>query len=137
MNNRLLEKCVEIARTLKPRHNSGKAFHISAACVRNRIVCVGWNDYRVILNQKKWGVYENTKSLPGKYIPSRHSEVHLCQRLGEDYSDKLEVVNVRIGASGNVLMSKPCANCERVILPTLNYRRFFYSNDQGEFEEFI
>lgn len=135
MNNRLLEKCVEVSRVLKPRYDSGKTFHVSCATLKNKIICVGWNDYKVILNQKKWGTYENTKSLPGKYIPSRHSEVHLCQRLGADYSDKIEIVNVRIGANGNVLMSCPCANCQRIILPTLTYRRYFFSTDQGKFEE--
>ena len=136
MNNHLLEKCIELTRTLKPRHISGKSFHVSAACLKNRIICVGWNDYRVILNQKKWGAYVNTKNLPGKYIPSRHSETHLCQRLGEDYSDKIEIVNVRVGANDKVLMSCPCFNCQRSILPAIKYRRFFYSNDQGGFEEF-
>ncbi len=131
MNRRLLLKCIELCRTLKCTHQTGRAFHISCACTKNRIVAVGWNDYGRLAPPKY--KYVNTKGDKGSndYVASRHSELHLLQRLGEPDWSAYEIVNVRIDNKGKVACARPCANCLKAIVRPMNPKHFYYSDDLG------
>ena len=136
MNQRIGEKLIELARAMKPRKATGQYFHISSLIRKNRIICVGWNDYTRYHPSYKFGNYENYKGFTNAYKPSIHSEISSIIRFGEEDLSEMTLVNIRIGNMNQVALSKPCFNCQRV-LKQLNIKRIYYSNNVGEFEEFV
>jgi deoxycytidylate deaminase len=132
MNIRVFNRCVEMARALKPAIKSGKSHHISAAIYKNKIICVGVNDYRKFHPYYKFGRYEDHKGFATEYRPSLHSEISLICKLGEENLSDFEILNVRIGADDKIRMSCPCFNCARV-LQSLGPKRVYFSNDEGGF----
>jgi len=52
-----------------------------------------------------------------------------------DYN-KLILVNVRIDREGSVRNSRPCKSCES-LLKALQPKKVYYTNDNGEFEEYL
>ena len=99
-------------------------------------MAIGWNDYRVFHNEVKWGKYLNVKNLPGTYSASRHSELHLATKLGEDDWSRYEIYNIRVNNCNEIALSKPCANCFKIVR-SMTPKRMYFSNDLGEFEELI
>ena len=45
------------------------------------------------------------------------------------------IINLRIDNNNQVANAKPCVNCQRV-LKQFNFKHVFYTNEQGQFEEF-
>lgn len=52
----------------------------------------------------------------------------------DDYH-KITIVNLRIDNNNQVANAKPCVNCQRV-LKQFKFKHIFYTNEQGQFEEF-
>ena len=136
MNQKILNRCVEFARALKPDVKYGKSHHVSFAIYKSKIICIGQNDYTKLHPHHKYGKYENyAKEYASEYKPCIHSEVSLAIRLGEDNWRDYEIVNVRVGNDGKVRSSKPCLNCENLIIKALKPKRLFYSDDNENFHE--
>lgn len=136
MNARLGNKAIEIARALRVEKISGKSFHVSFLARKNRIVCMGWNDYNKHHPYHKFGHYKNYKGFTDNYRPSLHGELSCIIRMGlEDLSD-FTFINCRINNNDEVAMSKCCLNCER-ILRQVGVKDFYYTTNEGTFEKMI
>lgn len=134
LNERVLNKALEITKAMQGQKKSGKSFHTSFAIQKNRIVCVGWNSYFKPHNQLRFGKYKKTR-LPGEYIPCRHSECHLCEKLDEESWRDYEILNVRMNNLGEPRLALPCANCmEKVVIP-MNPKRFYYTLNDGGYNQ--
>lgn len=134
MNQKTFERAVEMARALKPTKKTGKSFHVSILYRKNRMVCVGINNYNKSHNEKKFGKYLNHKGFANEYRPSLHSESSCLLRFGEEDLSKYDILNIRIGNENQLLMSKPCPNCFR-ILQDVNIDNIFYSTDKHTYEQ--
>lgn len=130
MNQRIFNRCVEIAKALRPKYKKGKSHHCSFAIKKGKIVCIGVNDYDCMHPYHKFGKYQNHKGYEDEYKPSKHSEVDLAIKLGEDSWSGLEILNVRIGNDMRVRMSKPCTNCSNIIIKPLRPKKVFYSDNK-------
>lgn len=135
MNQRILNRCVEVARALKPKViEGGTRFHASFAIKKSAIAAIGVNDYNKLHPYHKFGKYKNYKGFETEYVASIHSECALAVKMGvTDWSD-FEIVNIRVGSKGNIMMSAACANCAKSIIAPLNPRRVYYSTNEGKFE---
>lgn len=118
----------EITKALKPIHQSGKSFHVTAVYRKNKMLCIAHNNYNKEHPYYKFGEYTPIKG--GKYSAGIHSETAALIKLGfEDCSD-LTFVNIRIDNNGNPAISKPCENCQRV-LDQIGYKRiWFYDGER-------
>lgn len=66
----------------------------------------------------------------------RHSEVVALGKLWPGDAKGATVVNIRIKKTGKVGMSRPCPQCQKILLDN-EVRRVIYSNSQGDLEELI
>lgn len=134
MNLKTYLRAVEISRALKPSRQTGSRFHTSVLIRKNRIVCLGINDYNRTHLSHRFGEYKSFKFPDADYRPSLHSECSLAIRAGLESWDGLEMLNVRIDNNGAVVNSCPCLNCRRVVR-ALGPKRVFYSVGEEAFAE--
>tara|TARA_R110000765_G_scaffold213066_1_gene318102 strand:- start:1208 stop:1603 length:396 start_codon:yes stop_codon:yes gene_type:complete len=116
----------EIAKALKPIHQSGKSFHVTVIFKKNKLLCIANNNYKKLHPWHKFGRYLPTKS-EGVYTSGIHSECAALIKLGRMECDDLTFVNLRIDNNGEPAMSKPCKNCHRV-LEQVGYKQLWYYN---------
>jgi len=128
------DRLVEISRALKDEKQTGRAFHVTFALRKNRIIALGCNDYTkthpLTIN------YQNRFNNSFKYISGIHSESRIISRLKMDDLSDFTFVNIRIMNDGNLGMSAPCVNCHQLLL-TYNANKLFYSNTLGGFSKLI
>lgn len=126
-----VSRVVEIARALKPLKATGKPFHVTACYKKNKLISIGWNDYRHFHPAKRFGAYMGYKQSRDKYIPGRHSEIAAILNSGQtDFSD-ITFINVRINNSDNIDIAKPCPNCSRVLIDQLCVKSIIYTKTDG------
>lgn len=134
MNAKLGIRLIEIAKAMKAQKATGRAFHVSAITKGRKIMCLGWNNYLKGHSSKRFGKYDNWRNLPNEYLPCRHAETDALIKFGETDLSDYTIINVRVSNNQEIKLSKPCPNCQRVLLET-NCRRIFYSTNEGSFEE--
>lgn len=108
----------------KPESNQK---HFSFVMYGNKIISEGWNSSI------------RTHPLAFRYgyeYPFVHSELDAIAKLPYkvDFLRKCAMVNVRIGRRNNVLLSRPCRSCQKVIM-AFNIGSCFYSNEYSNFEK--
>ena len=123
---------IEIARALKPHNQTGQFFHVTFVCHKRKTLAIGINNYKKVNVPNRWGEYLPSKNEgPVRYIAGIHSEISALIKLGlEDCSD-LDFYNIRIGNNGQIGLSKPCKNCQRVLMQ-IGYKNFYYLDGQGK-----
>lgn len=129
---RRVERYIELARALKPSNQTGQMFHVTIACRKRKIIAIGINNYRKLHNAERWGHYHPCKSLnTSLYRPGIHSEISALIKLGLEDCKDLDFFNIRIGNNGEVMVSRPCENCYRV-LNQVGYRHCYFFNENGK-----
>lgn len=123
-------RAIDIARALKPNHQSGQHFHVSIAYKRSKIVSIAWNDYQLCHLYHRYGHYRPTRNEGANYKVTRHSEIRLLQKLILPPQD-LVLINVKINADNEPSMAKPCENCARVINNL--FKRVYYTIDSDNY----
>lgn len=102
--------------------------HFSFLLLRNKVICTGIND-RNKTNPiaKKFGFYQ----------PNIHSEVACLLNAPIKVRDlrRFTMVNIRIDQNNNLMLSRPCKFCQRV-LASFGISQLWYSTGEGEFDEF-
>lgn len=125
----------EISRALKPVHQSGRTFHVTFVYKKNKMLCIGHNNYNKKHPYHKFGVYKPFKDGGENYVAGIHSECAALIKLGmEDCSD-LTFVNIRIGSDGNAAISKPCDNCQRLLNEVGHKRIWFYDGSRYVYKD--
>lgn len=134
--NRRLEKCIEIASSLRPHKQNGRSFHATFIFDKKRIVSIGTNDYNKHHPYHKMGKYLGYKENPENYKPCLHSEISAIIKLGEEDLSHYTVVNVRVDKNNQIALAKPCLNCLRVLQQT-GYKKLFYTDPEKGFVELM
>jgi deoxycytidylate deaminase len=88
-------------------------------------LAIGVNNYDRVVYKIKYGKYKvfGSKS----YKPCFHSEISAILKLGKEDCSDIEFFNIRIDNNGNIVSSKPCANCMNM-LRTMGFKRIYYTN---------
>ena len=90
------------------------------------MICIANNDYSKLHPYHKFGEYKPALKTD-KYISGIHSECAAIIKLGLTDCSHLTFVNVRINNHDNVAISKPCANCTR-LLQQIGYKWLWFYN---------
>lgn len=123
LSKRLQTRIIHVARLNEDRVQR-RHRHFSFVCVRSRIIAVGFAQKAKTHNKaSKWFPYN-----------SIHSEFDVLRKLNCKLPYGAYVVNVRLGADGNLKLSRPCVCCTRMLIE-LGIQRLFYSNSNGGFSE--
>jgi deoxycytidylate deaminase len=126
-----MSKINRIINQIDTNNNYGdmKFKHVSGLIVKGKLVSIGNNHFRNIVNNN--------------IVPSIHAEIHaLMKYLGSnnlnEYSvkklKKSEIVVIRISNDPNInhyLESRPCSECIKM-LKRLNIKNVYYSNSDGK-----
>jgi len=123
-------RIIQVARqAVKNKKMQDKFNHASIICNKGRILAIGTNNqYKT--HPKSWQMEPEWP-----YIHSEISSIiKLKNKSGIDLS-KCDLYNIRIGNGGNVLLSRPCLNCQKLIIAA-NFKKVYYTNNWGLFEKF-
>jgi deoxycytidylate deaminase len=117
---------LEIAKALLPE-NDCKNKHFSFIISKSRIMSIGINSIKT-----------HPKAAELGYIyPHQHSELSAIIRFPGLVKDlqKCSLINIRLNNEGTAMISRPCKNCRRLIF-SFAFKQVFYTNKEGNFEEF-
>jgi deoxycytidylate deaminase len=128
--NQKIKKCIEITRALRQDKESGRSFHTTFIFDKNKLLTIGFNNYKKLHRHHKFGAYKGTKDNPDKYIAGIHSEIDAIIKLGRTDCSKLTFLNIRIDNNNKPNISKPCENCFRV-LQGLGFKQIYYIDSLG------
>lgn len=127
---RRIEHYVEIARALKPTNQTGQFFHTTFICKKRKILAIGINNYNKTIDTRKWGEYKPNKALNTEsYRPGIHSEISALIKLGREDCSDLDFYNIRIGNNDEIMVSRPCPNCQRV-LEQVGFKNVYYYDER-------
>lgn len=117
---------VDIAKSLIDKPNSPHK-HFSLIIYKNRIRSIGWNN-----KSKTHSLLYNH----GYDYPFIHSEASAIIRFDGKPKELAHcaMVNIRLGINGQLMNSRPCIHCIR-LLNTFHFKRVFYTNKYGQFVE--
>lgn len=105
MNNKIIEKVIQISINLK-HVPTKKNRHFSFLVRKNNILSIGWNNY-LKTHPMAFKFNYNSRAI--------HSEL-ACLLNSDKIDRKSYMVNVRIGQNNKLLLSKPCENCQSLLL---------------------
>lgn len=128
-----IKKCVEITKCLKKDKETGRSFHCTFIFEKNKLLSIGFNNYKKLHRKHKFGDYKGTKANPDQYVAGIHSEIDAIIKLGRTDCSKLTIVNTRIDNNNNINISKPCENCMRV-LRLLGYKNIYYFDSDAQLQ---
>ena len=130
MNQRTVDRYVEIARALKSKHQNGRSFHVTCIFDKSKLLSLGFNNYAKEHPRHKYGVYEATK--PGcNYVSGVHSEISSLLKLGEEDCSRYTFLNIRLDNNNKVALAKPCPNCFRVLKNQVGFKRIYYTTESS------
>lgn len=107
-----IQEAVERSLLLFP-HEKKKAYHFSFMFERNKLVSCGVNSIlspKALYFAKRYSLQKILK------YPSLHSEIACISNLwGRVDVSKFTMINVRLSRNRDIMLSKPCKDCQTVI----------------------
>lgn len=129
MNDKRKQRCIKIARNLGDK-KPGKSLHFSFILDKNKILIIAANDLTRRHPEHLFGKYLPTKGNETQYIPGVHSEIgalkNFLNKFGNLNTSGLTLFNIRLNSKGELLLAKPCQNCQKV-LETLNFKNIIWT----------
>ncbi len=133
-----VEVCRDLVRSGVETH--GRTLNFSIAVRKGRVVEIGWNNYRKVVNYipslGNLKYYEPKEHKDSKYQPSLHSEMAVLKKLGSyvdlcDFRD-YSIVNIRLTRGGemNCVLSTPCVNCNQA-MRLLHVGKVYFHDGHG------
>lgn len=118
-----------ITAALKANQQTGRNFHATFVYHGNKLLCIAHNDYTKLHRYHKFGDYKGKHDRTGNYTSGIHGECSALIKLGLSDCSHLTFVNVRVDNSGKPAISKPCANCQR-LLDQVGFKNLWYFDGQ-------
>ena len=137
--SRILNKTLELARALYPTEERAvRNFHVSAIWRRNQLLSVGVNNGKTHTRNAR-NPKHNREGIDISSEKFSCSEIVAMLKLGKmrytlDFS-KCILVNARITRENKIGNSRCCESC-RSLVNFLGFKRVYYTNNAGEFEEY-
>ena len=132
MNGKILNRLTEISIALKPKYQTGRAFHVTFILKKSKIISIGVNNLNKTHPKTKNFKYKNNEG----YIASIHSELDACLKLGEHDLSHYDIVNIRINNNNKLDNSRPCCGCCSLLTQT-GFNKLFYSTRDQSFSEYF
>jgi len=129
VNNKTINRYIEITRALKAKKQNGRSFHTTFIFDKSKLLSIGWNDYSKEHRRHKFGDY-TSKNEFAHYTSGVHSECSAIIRLGEEDCSDYSFLNVRIDNNGEVNLAKPCHNCMG-LLNQVGFKRLIWTTKDG------
>jgi hypothetical protein len=111
-----------------------RCYHYAAAFDGNKMICFTQNN-PVKTHTNAYKIGKNFNLQKYKEFPFYHAESHLVCKLLDMYNtidSNWSVVVLRINRKGQMLYSKPCKNCSK-LLNAVGLHNCFYSIDANIF----
>ena len=117
-------------------HFKSKTFHTTFIVKKNRIQKIGINnsDKTHPANLKYGYIGKEGKDI--RTMVGIHSELSAILKYGKEDCSDCVFVNVRIDKNGNPTIAKPCRGCQD-LLKQIGYKKVYFTNEKGIFEEWI
>jgi len=127
-------KIKEISLALAPKHPSDqRCRHFSFIVHKKRVLSIGFNSPKTLPINLKYN-FVNKKNVPINDLVGTHSELSAVIKLGAEDCNGLVMVNTRINRNNAIDFSMPCSGCQS-FLKTLNFKKIYYSDKNGNFLE--
>ena len=135
MNSKIIEQVKNLSFALYEPNYEVRTQHFTFVYYKGRILTIGRNNIKTNpLNLRNLDFRLND-SPPFKGTCSElHAAIKLKNKTNIDFG-KISMINVRVDKNMKISNSKPCRFCHN-LLAYLAPKNVFYSNDNGEFEEF-
>lgn len=120
---KILTRLEEIAFALLPanrKQTCTQFFHVAAIFHKNKILSIGVNGRKTHPMARKYGHRNN----------QIHAELSTIIKMGLTDLSKYNMAVLRINRRNGLAMSKPCKNCQKLILDT-NIKNVFYTDRIG------
>lgn len=126
----IISKSLQLAKKLAG-HSDQRMVHFAFAYRRNTLLAVGYNEMRRP-SPKSLRFARKFKINHWLEYPFMHAELDVIIKLwGRIFINQdISLVLVRIGSRSNLLYSRPCRNCQKV-LDLLNIRKVYWSTPTG------
>jgi deoxycytidylate deaminase len=122
-----VEKLVEIARALKPKHQQLRAFHVAGIFKKSRLIALAHN-------MRKSHPFALKNGYPFASEAIHAETLAIIRGNREDYEGH-DLIILRIDNQNKINTSKPCCFCGQLI-NKVNFDNVFYSNEHGFFEKY-
>jgi len=130
------KKLREISLALAPSHPSDqRCRHFSFIMNKKKILSIGTNNMKTHPKNLKFN-FVNKYNDPINDLVGTHSELNALIKLGLEDCTGLVLVNTRVNRNGTIDFSKPCRGCLDM-LQRLNFKKVFFTNKKGEFEQLV
>lgn len=125
MNKRLLLQTKKLSLQMRALPVNRAFLHFSFLIRKNNILSIGVN--------RADKTHPLAKKFNYKYA-TQHSELNAICNFNGNIQDlkKCVLVNTRLGAGNNFLLSKPCLNCQLLVL-YFGIEEVYYTDQAGEF----
>ncbi len=130
------KKLKEISIALAPKQpHDQRCRHFSFILSKKKILAIGTNNPKTHPFNLKYN-FVNRKNIPINDLVGTHSELNALIKLGTDDVSGLVLVNTRVNRNNQIDLSMPCTGCQSLI-HTLDFKKVFFSNKNGDFEQFV
>lgn len=131
----MFEKYVEITKALMNEGFDTRTFHTTFLLKKNRLQKIGINLNKTHPANLKYNYFtkdgNDIRSMVGV-----HSELSAILKYGKEDCSDCVFVNIRIDKKGKLAMAKPCKGCQD-LLKQIGYKKLFFTNEEGEFQEWL
>jgi deoxycytidylate deaminase len=129
----MFEKYIEISKALMSEGFETKTFHTTFIVRKKRLQKIGVNDNKTHPANLKYK-YASKDGIDIRSFVGIHSELSAILKYGKEDCSDCTFINIRIDKKGNIAMAKPCRGCQD-LLNQVGYHKLYYTNTEGEFEE--
>lgn len=133
------QKSVELSYALYDEVENGhRCKHFSLVFYKDRVITIATNNKKT----SPWNLRNpkiNRQGIDISHLKGSCSELRATLQLKRKTNipyNKCVLVNVRINKNRKIDISKPCTGCLN-LLKFINYKSVFYTNKNGQFEEFL
>ena len=109
--------------------------HFTFAVSKGKILSIGQNNPRKTHPRNLLRPYLDREGGNISNQVGVHSELSCILKMGHDCCGGISFFNVRVDKNGLIRNSRPCHGCQH-LLRSVRFRRVFFTNNAGQFEEF-
>lgn len=134
VNQVKFQKYIEIAKGLFPSDFTNKTFHVTFLVKNRKIIKIGLNSYKTHPRNLRYAYKGKADNVDIRRFVAVHSELSAVLKYGKEDCSDCTFINVRIDKNGEATMSEPCNGCKD-LLSSVGFKKIYFTNKQGEFEE--
>jgi len=126
---------IEISRALFDiKNHSARTFHTTFIIKNGKIQVIGINSLKTNTRSLRLNYFKNGEDL--RKLVGTHSELSALIKYGKEDCSNCIFLNVRIDKEGNIKNSFPCNGCLSGLFQ-VGFKRLYFTNDSGDFEEYL